>query len=689
MDKVIELIHKQFLDEAANSPVLISDLANLEKYIAESYSGRSLLELLQNSDDAGANRFHISVIDDTHTIVANDGREFTEDDIISLCRSGASTKKRKGNSIGFRGIGFKSVVNYANEVHLISGSTALSFSRKLTSELLPAALNVPLIRIPHTFHGDKYINEIRQILEYGYTTVFIFETQNKALSEEISSFDPSCLLFLRNVSDISFDGDICRSYRTSKISKTEDSAFVTISGSDLNQEWYLINSRNYSDGISIAFLTENALATKADKTDAVIHSFMPTKDAFCILCKINGDFSTDPSRTRVVCDDESIDAAQKCATLVANIICKAIETHTNNYNVINIISELYIDPLSKFRSKNINDYFIDEVKEQVHQRFSSKKILLQPEWLDEDSYQEIVSNSNDYLITRSLELKIPGISKLLQIIGFDELDIHSVLLSATHLKLSESALASILAKIITMTRFSMDNSLKNEIQNAYLIILTDRIERISRLKLTDRISQTFLTNVKSKLSDEQDFYWFAKKIGIPQELIVSNSSEESDTTTTEDSSTLSESELTYNIQETSPIKAFEHKRFAKKWRTAEENVIEFLNTLPDVVSVEDVSLMNVGYDAEVLLKTGEKLCFEIKSVNSFGDAFVMTNNEYSLANKDGAHYYLAISCLENNSMKVCIVKNPAASLELTRRIVRWEWVCNAYTGQCYEIPYQS
>src|SRR5665647_353617 len=145
MDKVIELIHKQFLDEASNSPILISDLANLEKYIAESYSGRSFIELLQNSDDAGAKRFYFSVIDDTHTIIANDGREFTEDDIISLCRSGASTKKRKGNSIGFRGIGFKSVVNYANEVHLISGSTALSFSRKLTSELLPAALNVPLI----------------------------------------------------------------------------------------------------------------------------------------------------------------------------------------------------------------------------------------------------------------------------------------------------------------------------------------------------------------------------------------------------------------------------------------------------------------------------------------------------------------------------------------------------------------
>lgn len=691
MNKVIELIHKEFLDEATNSPVLISDLANMEKYIAESYSGRTLIELLQNSDDAGAKRFYFSVTDDKHAIVANDGREFTEDDVISLCRSGASTKKRDGNSIGFRGIGFKSVVNYAKEVHLISGSTMLSFSRKLTLESLPNALNVPLIRVPHAFHGNKYINEIRQILDGGYSTVFVFETHNHDLLEEISSFDPNCLLFLKNVSDVYFSGDVCKNYKTSKVSKNEDSFLVKVSNSDLNQEWYLINSRNCSDGVSIAFLIDNALAKKADNTDAVIHSFMPTKDVFCIPCKINGDFSTDPSRTRVVCDEESVKAAQKCAILVANIICKAIEENTDNYNIINVLSNLYIDPLSKFRSRNINDYFIDTVKEQVHQRFSSKKILLQPGWLEEDSFLEIVSDSNDYLITQSLERRVPGISKLLQIIGFDELDIHSVLLSATCLKLSESTLVSMLAKIIDITRFSMDISLKKKIEEAYVIVLNDRTERISSLKATDRISKSFLTNLMSKLSDEQDFYWFAKKIGIPQELIVNSSSKykESDSAAIEDSSTCSKSELIYNSQEIPTIKTFEHKRFAKKWRSVEENVTEFLNTLPDVISVKDVSSMNVGYDAEVLLKTGEKLCFEIKSVKSLGDAFIMTNNEYSLANQDGAHYYLAISCLDNNSMKVCIVKNPAESLELTRRIVRWEWVCNTYSGQCYEVPYQN
>ena len=47
------------MKEAINSPLLLSDLANMEKYISESYQGRSLIELLQNADDALATKFLI------------------------------------------------------------------------------------------------------------------------------------------------------------------------------------------------------------------------------------------------------------------------------------------------------------------------------------------------------------------------------------------------------------------------------------------------------------------------------------------------------------------------------------------------------------------------------------------------------------------------------------------------------
>lgn len=196
---LIKSLHDQFLYEAKQSPILLSDLANLEKYISESYSERSLIELIQNADDANATKFYISIINDNTVLVANNGAYFNEEDVIALCRSGSSTKKRKSNTIGYRGIGFKSIVNYTNNVHIYSGNMKFSFSKELTRKDLPKIDNVPLVRIPHDFAGEKYINEIRQVTEKGYTTVFIFETRLNSLVDEINAFDESCLLFLRNL----------------------------------------------------------------------------------------------------------------------------------------------------------------------------------------------------------------------------------------------------------------------------------------------------------------------------------------------------------------------------------------------------------------------------------------------------------------------------------------------------------
>ena len=55
---MLQQVKKSLLVEANQSPNLLADLAGLETYIAESYDARSFIELMQNADDAGANRFH-------------------------------------------------------------------------------------------------------------------------------------------------------------------------------------------------------------------------------------------------------------------------------------------------------------------------------------------------------------------------------------------------------------------------------------------------------------------------------------------------------------------------------------------------------------------------------------------------------------------------------------------------------
>ena len=50
LSNIINKINEKFLDEAKNSPQLLEDMSAMEKYMAENYSERVLIELLQNEN---------------------------------------------------------------------------------------------------------------------------------------------------------------------------------------------------------------------------------------------------------------------------------------------------------------------------------------------------------------------------------------------------------------------------------------------------------------------------------------------------------------------------------------------------------------------------------------------------------------------------------------------------------------
>jgi hypothetical protein len=192
-------VRKSLLEEAKFSPLLLSDVAGLERYITESYDSRSFIELLQNADDADSSRFLIEKSGNL-LFVANNGHEFNENEFESLCRS-ASSSKIRGESIGYRGIGFKSVSALAKNIYLVSGELEASFSKEKTAREVPLAVNVPLIRIPHAIDGDEkalFAAKLESLIEEGFVTIFVFEdVLADAIENEFCCFDFSSLLFLR------------------------------------------------------------------------------------------------------------------------------------------------------------------------------------------------------------------------------------------------------------------------------------------------------------------------------------------------------------------------------------------------------------------------------------------------------------------------------------------------------------
>ena len=585
---LIEKLHNEFLNEAKQSPILLSDLANLEKYISESYSERSLIELIQNADDANSTKFYISIINSNAVLVANNVNCFTEEDVIALCRSGSSTKKINSNTIGYGGIGFKSIVNYTNNVHVYSGNMSLTFSKELTKKDLPEVDNVPLVRVPHEFAGEKYIKEIREITEQGYTTIFVFETRLNSLIDEIDAFDESCLLFLRNIELFRSKTNTIKEI-TAKRVKNENMEKLSLITSDGKNEWLILTDETNNERVNIAFSLDDNIAQKLNPKLAVIHSFMPTKNSFCIPCKINGDFSTDPSRTKIVIDDESTTVMKNIANFFSKIISNIIKSNDDKFNLLSIMSLLYIDPLSQFKAKDINDEFIEHLKKQIKIDLDINAILIQPDWLSEESFVEIYGDSKKTLITDSTDEHIFGIKKLLKILEFKEPEYNSTMKKASENKYSEDTRVDLVVKSVEQTRFTVSNEDKESIDNAYIIESEEEIKKTKNMKT--KPSKQFIAKVEKRLNDKNDLKWFTKKFNIDYEPPVTDEQD---------------NEFKSNNIPNDTVVSFKKKTNLTKWRSVEKNVIELLNSFEDIKSVDDVSFMNVGYDAKAITKNGQE-----------------------------------------------------------------------------------
>jgi len=667
---IVEKLHKEFLVEASSSPILLNDLAAMEKYIAESYMGRSLIELLQNADDANSSKFYINKLKNNTYLIANNGREFTEKDLYALCRSGASTKRRKSGTIGFRGIGFKSVVNYAKTVHLISGDIKATFSREKTRKEIPDIEMAPLIRIPHVFNGESFSKETEKVLKNGYTTVFIFETENDSLENEIQDFNINCMIFLRNLSEIFCHGKQDKFWKTDgrKISKI--SKFVTCFDGREKLSWLVFSSEK-NKPCDIAFCYDGNKVVPALK-EAVVHSFMPTNNNLSIPIKINGDFSTDPSRTKITIDNETIEAVKKCGNFLSEIAINIIDSGKDELNIIKIISMGKIDPLSNIRGKCISDYFIECVHENIKKYFQTlangKNIYYQQIGIADNDFDEIIKKIDSVGIKQERERGILGLTDLLKIIGISTIPTEKILDVMETIECEKSTRIQILADTVHNSRLGINQDIREKVKKAKLLEYENGIKSIEEQCENDIVEESYQGAVIEKLGSFSSLEWFAKQMNIH---LQNNNSMKKEIA----------------IEKSKNTKFINH--IIKKWRSVEENFLQFVQDLPNVETAIDVADKNIGYDIEVTLKNSEHEYYEIKSVNRMGESFSMTNNEFSSAIQYKEKYKLAVVQQGKNQFNVCIITDPANSLNLTKRVTRWEWYCREYSGEVFQAEIEN
>lgn len=691
-------VRDELLSEAKLSPGLLADLANLERYVAETYSARSFIELLQNADDAGAKRFLV-MQDGDRLICANDGRPFSRNDFYSLCRSASSDKKR-GQSIGYRGIGFKSVVGMVSEVHLLSESLEATFSRKLSHESLGMDVPTPLVRIPHplALSSDKQLAaKLAKIRAAGYSTIFIFGGIDRAkVEEEFVLFDAEYLLFLRNITEARLCSTHVRLHSCSRESLHDHCRRVQIISDDRRSDWQ-IHSFARCD---IAFSLLDGKPVPLNPSSALVHAFLPTLEQTGLGVRINADFSTDPSRTRIVFDDFTSECVASAADAVANLFREAIQKNPIDSATALCLAPTFDLATLAFQKRTLRTELIERVRDRL--AVLKEQFLVPPPWLNvSDAANAAKAVGKSMVLAESRD---GGLLAFLRYMGVPHLSFDAVL-AATHSKpLSKKGCAEVATFSI---RNAATGGLSKSAANASIWIGEGGAQSLTSMAQNGTaLSDTFIQQLNTAGVTSDELARFVRvAVGDAVTTLVpgvatgaTNSSILAAdpaviTAPMPSSPSVEYDPLLAGSPPVSPSTTLPQRpeletKFLPAWRGAEQYVAQILQS--HGYTVEDRSRQNLGYDLYAE-KDNRKYYIEVKLLDYSGQPFVITPNEEAVARECGENYALALTLRGKDGVHIQFIHDPVAKLKFVRQCRQWVWECSEYEfvsqffgGKCNE-----
>ena len=674
LKRIVNDISKDFIMEAKNSPNLMEDMASMEKYMSESYNGRIFVELLQNADDCGSHKI-ILFEKNNHLVFANDGRCFDANDVMAISRSGASLKTR-GNTIGYRGVGFKSTTYLTDEIVIYSDSTFFTFSKSFCSKALNTSKDkIPTVRIP--FLVENIENELSEIVSnlvsQGYTTVFIFKNvETSSFIEELEELENGYFLFLNHVNHCvinmlnnNFVYDVSRHGKKGK-------KIIRFSGSKA-ETWIVIEA----DEVAVALKYENSKAVPCNQEEAVYHCYLPTYDKILFPLKANGNFSTDPSRKHltndIITEKALIDISELLFSLIQDTFANQdseefsllleILMQSNSFSRANtVIKEHLKSLLLSSKWLHLNN----------HSRISADEYKLLPNWLEE-SEKMLIRQKSRFVNGMSAEANVYkntiGVDRFLsQFSGsvFSNADLLSIMKDVEFVSsINTGTYGKLLAHIIKSGKSEQyihgreydygDIAVKTNLG----VIRLSEIASSNSAELDSEILDTI-----TQIVGNEEIKWFADKASIS---IVPH---------TEKNNIVWE-------EKTISISKNEKKPSVSKWRSAEQQCVEIETHFGNIA--KDVSKQNLGYDIESRTPSGELRYIEVKLLASRNGAFSMTNNEYTAAHQFRNNYYLCLITQSDREAKMLYIRNPLETLSFEKRIRQWEWYCDQYSGVEYSI----
>lgn len=564
--QIISELGQAVYNEVQVAPDLLADMAKLEGYVAESYHQRTFIELIQNADDAVSNRAYC-IIRRGFVVFANDGRGFAEADLRSICRSGASLKAAEQNKIGYRGIGFKSTINLGESIHIFSGSLAFTFSKLLTERTL-GSRRVPTIRMPHPLSLSSAIEreverEVSRLREAGFGTAFVFETSDSAMAAaEFSLLKGEDLLFLANMNELTLDAEgqqiaIVLDRRAATIGTR-----ISVRSAMAVSNWLVI-SKGGDPATGIAFPTDAEGTIEGDRfSPQPVHCFLPTLEASGFGFRVNGRFSTDPSRTRIEFDEATRIALEDVTEILIRLISTLASMETVPHQLLPVFSALS-SPVgfSRFGEKmRISLIEKARILAWIPGLRGSKRPATRPEWLSPAEFILLVGQDDTASTNLGrLEALFPSFGEFLRECGLTPLQSKDLVAGAS--RLTELGRVETIVQVIKELRSGTTAALSAGFENAALWTQEDgsiaplqtgnlNLSEKTRLYLTSALSSAEMAWVNDK--------WH---------LNLLNSSEV----------TVLGSAMSTEVPAPTKFLGRPDARNLKRWRTVEQNMVELLS----------------------------------------------------------------------------------------------------------------
>jgi hypothetical protein len=300
-----------------NSDRFIADY-NRELELTKEYNGRQLLELLQNADDAASNEVLI-IWDKANSklTISNKGEPFEIGGIKSLMLANLSSKT-KISYIGNKGLGFRSILNWAEEITINSNGCEISFSELIAKNIFDNQLNLsdndkqklrnernlskqtvpfPVLAIP-AIEENKNIGDWTTSIEIKYRHEFETDIEN-----QLSEIREEILLFLNNIRKITIQkgAELLVLHSRKEANREFESIYIkdkqwkVFSRENILPTEHQDKSKNETQSYNLKVAFQENLSDNYKK----LFNFFPTQLSIALPCIIHGTFELNSSRNHL------------------------------------------------------------------------------------------------------------------------------------------------------------------------------------------------------------------------------------------------------------------------------------------------------------------------------------------------------------------------------------------------------